>query len=223
MSIDERDEPMNPSANGGRTTVTTQIDASDANPDGDRSGGGRRSKVAPFVALGLAFAIVALVVLLAGADPGDNNVARSNLFGRPAPEATGELDDGRFFDLSRRKGSFVVLNFFTSDCIPCIQEHPELVAFVDQQRALGTDGAEFYSVVKSDTPERVERFFDERGGDWPIIYSDSDEFSVAFGVAAVPETWIIDPAGIVRERFTGTVTAEFLSVTIQQYREAFAS
>ena len=54
-------------------------------------------------------------------------VADSPLIGRPAPEATGTLDDGTSFDLSRRKGSWVVLNFFDPTCVPCIQEHPELV------------------------------------------------------------------------------------------------
>jgi hypothetical protein len=35
----------------------------------------------------------------------------------------------------------------------------------------------------------------------------------------VPETWIIDPSGIVRARAIGEVTAEFLSTTIQRLRE----
>ncbi|MFN3255729.1 MAG: TlpA family protein disulfide reductase [Ilumatobacter sp.] len=191
--------------------------------DGAESGPARSSRLAPFIALGVAVVMIGLIVLLIGAEPDDGTVAESPLIGRPAPEATGTLDDGRFFDLSRRKGSFVVLNFFRSDCVPCIQEHPDLIEFVEQQRQLGSDGAEFYSVVNGDTPERVERFFAERGGDWPIIYSEADEFSVAFGVAAVPETWIIDPDGIVRERFVSKVTAEFLSITLQQYREAFAN
>lgn len=184
---------------------------------GARSGSGS-SRLAPFIALGIAVVMVGLLVLLVGAEPDTGPTAEFEV--RPAPEAIGTLDDGTPFDLSRRKGSYVVLNFFTSDCVPCMQEHPDLIEFVDQQRQLGTDGAEFYSVVVGDTPERVERFFDERGGDWPVIYSDADEFSVAFGVAAVPETWIIDPEGIVRGRFISRVTAEGLSVTLQQLREA---
>ena len=34
------------------------------------------------------------------------------------------LDD-ESFDLARRKGSWVVLNFFNSTCVPCVAEHPE--------------------------------------------------------------------------------------------------
>lgn len=178
-------------------------------------------RLAPFVALGIAVALIGLVVLLIGADPdGEASTGQSPLLGKPAPEAVGELGDGTPFDLSRRKGSWVVLNFFQSSCIPCIAEHPELVDFVDQQRRLDADGAEFYSVVTGDTRANVEEFFEREGGDWPVVYSDGDQITVAFGVAQVPETWIIDPEGVVQVRFQGEVTADILSVTIQQIRES---
>ena len=113
----------------------------------------------------------------------------------------------------------MVLNFFTHDCVPCIREHPELIEFVDQQRALGVDGAEFYSIVRDSTRDEIDSFFSERGGDWPIVFDDRYEFVNGFGVALVPETWIIDPNGFVRRRFIGTVTAIGLSGTIQTMRE----
>ncbi len=190
-------------------------------PDGPAGSGGRRSRIAPFAALAVAVVMIGLLVLLVGADRGGSNDADSPLLGRPAPEATAvNLRDDQFFDLSRRKGSWVVINFFQSECRPCILEHPELIEFVDQQRALPEGGAEFYSVAVGDTREAALEFFDERGGDWPVLYSENDAFSIAFGVALVPETWIIDPDGFVRGRFISEVEAESLSVSLQQLREA---
>ncbi len=183
--------------------------------------GAPRRAVAPWIALAVAVVLTGLFVVLVGADPDGGSSAKSPLLGRPAPEAVGELDDGTTFDLSRRKGSWVVLNFFTADCVPCIQEHPELIEFAEQQAALGGEGAELYSVVVSDSRSDVEEFFAARGGDWPVVYSDRDAFSVAFGVAAVPETWIIDPSGVVQLRLISKVTAEQLGVTLQQFREAY--
>lgn len=177
-----------------------------------------RRRMAPWIAGAVLAVLAAFFVMLASASPDDGTVAESPLLGKPAPEAVGELDDGTVFDLSRRKGSWVVLNFFRADCVPCIEEHPELISFVDQQRSLER-GAEFYSVVVDDTREDVEEFFATRGGDWPVVYSDKDSFSVAFGVAAVPETWVIDATGVVRVRYVGKVTAESLGVTLQQLRE----
>ena len=47
------------------------------------------------------------------------------------------------------------------------------------------------------------------------------EFPVAFGVSAVPETWIIDPSGVVQLRLISKVTAEQLDTILQQYREQY--
>jgi cytochrome c biogenesis protein CcmG/thiol:disulfide interchange protein DsbE len=196
------------------TAPTVPADLSPGPADG-------RRRVAPIVAALVAILAAALVVVLATAGSGGGSDADSPLLGQPAPEAVGTLADGSTFDLARRKGSWVVLNFFTADCVPCIQEHPELVEFADTQRRLGSDGAELYSIVVNDTPEDVETFFAERGGDWPVVYSELGEFPVAFGVAAVPETWIVDPSGIVQRRIISKVTADDLNVMLQQYREQY--
>ncbi len=106
-------------------------------------------------------------------------------------------------------------HFFTHNCVPCIREHPDLIEFVDQQRSLGVDGAEFYSIVRDSTHEEVDAFFVERGGDWPVVYDTDFEFVNQFGVALVPETWIIDPNGFVRRRIISEVRADELSQLMQ--------
>ena len=185
--------------------------------------GPRSRPVAPWIALVIAIVLTGLFVVLVGADSnGGGKDADSPLLGRPAPEAVGTLLDGSGFDLSQRKGSWVLINFFRADCAPCIAEHPDLVDFVAQQEALGTQGAEFYSIVVNDTREDVEEFFAERGGEWPVVL-EHEQIDVAFGVALVPETWIIDPSGVVQVRIISRVSAETLSVTMQQLREQYGA
>ena len=194
-------------------------------PDGDDTSsgdGGRR--LAPLIAGAIAVVMVGLMVVFVGAVSGDDTGgtnADSPLIGRPAPEATGTLSDGTAFDLSRRKGSWVVLNFFDPTCVPCIREHPELVTFSEDQATLGNDGAEMYSVITRGEQDEIEAFFADNGGDWPAIYSEADEFPVAFGVAQVPETWIIDPSGVVQLRLISEVTAEQLNSILRQFREQY--
>jgi len=195
----------------------THVDDTFSDTDGSRRSPRR---VAPIVVAAIAVVIAGLFVLLLRADTDSTSSADSPLLGQPAPPSTGTYADGSAFDLSRRKGSWVVLNFFTHNCVPCIREHPELVAFDEQQDALGADGAELYSIVRDSTREQVAEFFDERGGDWPAVFDDDYEFVNDFGVALVPETWIIDPFGIVRGRFISEVTAEQLATSIQSLREA---
>jgi cytochrome c biogenesis protein CcmG/thiol:disulfide interchange protein DsbE len=194
----------------------------DVTPASGDAGGPHRRRIAPLIVGVVAVVMAGLFVVLAGADADKSESADSPLIGRPAPEATGTLDDGTAFDLARRKGSWVVLNFFDPECIPCIQEHPELVQFSKDQESLGIEGAELYSVITRGEQEEIDAFFDEEGGDWPAIYSEFDEFPVAFGVAAVPETWIIDPSGVVQLRLISKVTAAQLNQILQQYREQYA-
>jgi cytochrome c biogenesis protein CcmG, thiol:disulfide interchange protein DsbE len=197
-------------------TGPDQGEADDAPADG------RVRRVAPLVVGMIAVLMVGLFVVLVNASPDRGGAsADSPLIGRPAPEATGTLSDGTAFDLSRRKGSWVVLNFFDPTCVPCIREHPELVKFAEDQATLGNDGAEMYSVITRGEQAEIEAFFDERGGDWPAVYSAADEFPVAFGVAQVPETWIIDPSGVVQLRLISEVTAEQLNSILRQYREQY--
>ena len=42
--------------------------------------------------------------------------------------------------------------------------------------------------------------------------------AVAFGVAKVPETWIVDPNGFVRMRITGEISTDFLNETMSNFR-----
>lgn len=158
-----------------------------------------------------------VMLLVNRGTPADS--ANSPLLGNPAPDVQGRYEDGTTFDLSRRKGSWVVLNFFSHDCVPCIVEHPALIEFVDTQRALGTQGAEFYTVVQNSSRQQVDEFFARYGGDWPIVYDDEFAFQIEFGVAQVPETWVLDPNGTVRRRYISTVDAAELNSALQAMRE----
>ena len=180
-------------------------------------------RVAPFVALGVAVVLAALFWVLAGSKPGESDTAGSRLLGQPAPAVHSTTLDGTNFDLSRRKGSWVVINFFDSTCVPCKAEHPELIKLVAQQRSLGAEGAELYTIINRDSQQAVRAWFADNGGDWPVVTDDDGHIGVSFGIAKVPETWIIDPNGTVAVRYAGTVTADQVSAQLQQMRQAAAA
>lgn len=184
--------------------------------------GARRSRIAPFIALAVAIVVGGLFVVLASSDSGKDETVSSYLIDRPAPAARGVTLDGRTFDLSYRKGSWVVLNFFDPTCIPCVEEHPELLR-LSQQQAQTLDGAELYTIINRGSDDDVAAFFTDNGGDWPVVSDPTGSISTAFGVAQVPETWIIDPNGVVRRRFTGEVTADGVSSYLQALREGAVS
>ena len=73
-----------------------------------------------------------------------------------------------------------------------------------------------------DRIDSVRAFFDERDGEWPVVRDDDGGINVSFGVAQVPETFIIDPDGVVRVRWAGALDAETLAKLVQQQRDAYA-
>lgn len=199
--------------------VTSDAPTSDGDAVSPTTDAPAPRRVAPFVALAVVVVFVGFFWLLAAADPpGDESTAETPLAGRPAPAIVSTTMDGEPFDLTRRRGSWVVLNFFNSTCVPCIREHPDLVAFHEEQEALGVDGAELHTVVFDDSDEPVLEFFEENGGDWPIVRDPDGTIAVSFGMSQVPETWIVSPEGIVTARFIGQVTAEGLSATLADLR-----
>ena len=174
-------------------------------------------KTARVGAVAVAAVVAALIAVLLVSD-GDAGVgARSPLLGQPAPAIATTTIDDQPFDLGRRKGSWVVLNFFNSTCVPCIAEHPSLVRFAEAEAAR-VDGAEFYTVVNDDSDTAVRDFFAANGGDWPKLRDTDGAIAVAFGVAKVPETWIIDPNGFVRLRILGAVTDGVLEAQMADLR-----
>ncbi len=180
-----------------------------------------KTRIVPLVAGIVGVVLLAFLVVLVVAKPGDSESASSPLLGRPAPSVVSTTLRNAPFDLSRRKGSWVVLNFFNSTCVPCRQENPYLVSF-DEDQSQSTDKVEIFTIVNDDNDAAVNAFFDTFGGTWEKIRDDDGAISVAFGIAKVPETWVIDPNGYVRLRIIGALTEGFLTKQIDDLKKQFA-
>lgn len=149
--------------------------------------------------------MLALVAVFATAiGGGRDEPEESGLIGEIAPALKGVTLDGGQFDLDRQRGRWVLVNFFATWCPPCVQEHPELVRFAERSR-----GAAQVVSVSYDANERdaLQAFFDERGGDWPVVVGDVGRIALDFGVKKLPESFLVDPQGVVVAKINGGVTA----------------
>lgn len=151
-------------------------------------------------------ALVALIALLAfspkGEDPAESS--SSPLVGKLAPALAGTTPDGQSFDLDKHRGEWVLVNFFATWCPPCVAEHPLLVALSGQQAG----SLQIVSVASGDTADNVTKFFQEKGGDWPVLVSDTDAASIDYGLIKLPESYLVAPDGKVVEKIIGGLDAE---------------
>ena len=167
-----------------------------------------------WLALAMALVAVAFLVVLATRKSAEQSASDSPLLGRPAPEVIGAGIDGSTVRLSQLRGRYVVLNFFASWCVPCEREHDDLLRFQEAHREAGD--ATVLAVTFNDELEDARRFFERRGGDWPVVADDRGKVSLDFGVRGPPESFLISPDGIVLTRIIGEVRYEGLESLIEQ-------
>jgi cytochrome c biogenesis protein CcmG/thiol:disulfide interchange protein DsbE len=200
--------------------VATDADAADPpGADAEAAPAASRRRLAPWICLAVAVVLAGLVVVFATASKPSVDDAATPLLGRPAPDVSGPTLDGGTFQLSQRRGRWVVLNFFSPSCVPCVQEHPELLAFAASQAQVTSGRIELVSLLSNYRElDDTRAFFTRNGGGWPVVAEPTGKAFVDYGVARVPETWIIDPSGIVRQRIISTVTADSLLAQVNQLR-----
>lgn len=114
--------------------------------------------------------------------------------------------DDKIF-LNDLRGKLVVLNFWASWCVSCREEARELETFWQRVRE---QGIIVLGVAIQDTPDAAREFAKNHGKTYPIAIDNSGKTSLDYGVSGVPETFIIDRAGVIRHKETGPVSAELL-------------
>ena len=190
--------------------------AQDTRPDA-AAAAPRQRPVAPIIAGIVGIVVVLLVVLLATSPSDGGRPVGSGLIGKPAPDLVATDTAGRTVDVADYRGRWLLLNFFATWCGPCKVEHPHLVAFDQQGRATGA--AAVVSVAFDEDPAEVEEFFEQNGGDWPIVAEGNARVALDYGVAKLPESYLIDPDGVVVDKIEGGVTVEGLDALIAANQE----
>jgi cytochrome c biogenesis protein CcmG/thiol:disulfide interchange protein DsbE len=98
----------------------------------------------------------------------------------------------------------VLVNFFASWCAPCIAEHPFLVR-------LGRQGVPLMGIAYKDRPADSVAFLNRYGNPFQRIGVDQPgRVAIDWGLYGVPETYLIDRAGLIRWRWAGPLTDEVL-------------
>jgi cytochrome c biogenesis protein CcmG/thiol:disulfide interchange protein DsbE len=148
----------------------------------------------------LRIVIPLLVAAVLAGCVGCNDQPKLRLIGSPAPDFTVQ-DTDRKVRLNDLKGKIVILNFWTSWCEPCIVEMPSLSQL---QKQMGSQ-VTVLAVSTDDDPAAYHHFLKQYGIDFLTINDSKKQSSDLYGTTGQPETFIIDPSGVVRRKFIGPV------------------
>ena len=133
----------------------------------------------------------------------DPRLVPSPLIGKPVPQFKLPPVQGRTLGLATEdlRGEVSVVNVFASWCVACRDEHP-LWMELGRQRVLPIHGLNY-----KDRPEDAARWLAELGDPYTRTGADRDgRVGIDWGVYGVPETFVVDRQGVIRDKIIGAIT-----------------
>lgn len=138
--------------------------------------------------------VLAMSALVLGVAPRTSAIAQ----GGKTETAVGQADfdwsllalDGKRTSLEAFRGQVLVINHWATWCLPCLEELPSLAAL----RTAVPDSSVAFLLVSPQDRRRVSEFVRRRQITLPV-FLEADAAPRAFGLEAVPTTWVVDRAG----------------------------
>ncbi len=99
----------------------------------------------------------------------------------------------------------MLVNWFASWCLPCLQEAPMLLQLAQM-------GLDIWGIAYEDPPAQLAAFLQTNGNPYKRLAADASGLTaINWGVYGVPETYLIDRNGIVRWRYPGALTGDVVN------------
>ncbi len=169
-------------------------------------------RVLRYAAVALILGLAVTLTLAFRRDPHD---IRTGTVGKPAPAFALQTMDGSPVSLEQYKGKVIVLNFWSSWCIPCKEENPALTDMWERYR--GTDVV-LLGIVFQDSADAARAYTARLGNTWPSALDDSGRVALSYGVFGPPETYFIGADGIIAGRHIGPIDGPTLLKGIETLR-----
>ena len=143
------------------------------------------------------------------------------LLNKPVPDfALAPVEGAPGFDAATLRAAAakqpLLVNFYASWCIPCAEEADVLAAIAAQKIPL-------WGIAYEDKPAALKQYLDRNGNPYQRLASDrTGSVAIDWGVYGVPETFLIDRAGIIRWHRAGPLTDDSVRDELQPALKAVA-
>lgn len=151
------------------------------------------------------FVLLAIVLAVGLKHAPEKGIIKSPLLGKPAPAFTSPLltDTSRSFSSTELKGRWSLFNVWGTWCVACREEHQALldIAKRGEVRVIGLDW-------KDEDPTALQ-WLQQLGNPYDVVATDRDgRIAIDWGVYGAPESFLINPEGIVVYKYVGALTLE---------------
>ena len=108
----------------------------------------------------------------------------------------------KHMSLSELKGQVVFLNFWATWCGPCRDEMPSMEALYNRFKDRGLEILAVNSMERSD---EVVEFMQSYGLSFPTVLDTDGIVTRAYGISAIPTSYLIDREGNIVVRLVGSI------------------
>ena len=152
-----------------------------------------------------AFALLVVVLAIGIRESPDKDLIPSPLIGRPAPEFSlpSLTDPAQRVSSAQLRGHWYLFNVWGTWCVSCRMEHAMLLR-IKQSGLVPLVGLDW----KDDTFDALA-FLKDKGNPYATIAVDKDgSEAIMWGVYGAPETFLVNPQGIVVYKYIGPITEQ---------------
>lgn len=121
----------------------------------------------------------------------ERRTMRLELVGKPMPEVSGPAVSGPPADFAGWKGKVVLIDFWATNCRPCLEELPKLREIYDEFHPLGLEIA---GISFDDDEAALREFIERQKLPWSILMKDQVT-PERFRVELIPSLILVDPQG----------------------------
>ncbi len=160
--------------------------------------------------IGFIVGLSALFFFGLGNDP---KLIPSPLKGKSAPLFQAETVSGEAFSSEALQGKVALITFWASWCTTCKADEPLINSL--RTRYKERDDFVVVGVGTQDTHGNIQSHLAKGGRPYLNLYDGKGRIAIDFGVYGVPETYLLDKDGTIKEKMVGPINAKKLNELIR--------